>query len=64
MDKGIIELLKSLAGNAETLVIWYMALDLAKTVISWSGAIAMAYMFGRGISATWKWISEGDRLNR
>jgi hypothetical protein len=37
MDKEIIELLKSLAGNAETLVIWYMVLDLAKTLIGWAG---------------------------
>jgi hypothetical protein len=62
MDKEIIELLKSLAGNAETLVIWYMALDLAKTLISWSGAIAMAYMFGRGLSYFFKWFAENDRL--
>jgi hypothetical protein len=56
MDKEIIELLKSLAGNAETLVIWYMALDFAKTAIDWCGAIVMAYMFGRGIRGLSAWL--------
>ena len=59
MDKEIIELLKSLAGNAETLVIWYMALDFAKTVIGWAGAIGMAYMAGRGLRGLGAWINDG-----
>ena len=56
MDKEIIELLKSLAGNAEMLVIWYMALDFTKTVIGWCSMIGMAYMFGRGIRGLNAWL--------
>lgn len=48
MDKEIIELLKSLAGSAETLVVWYMVFDFAKTIVGWTGAAALAYMLGRG----------------
>jgi hypothetical protein len=51
MDKEIIELIKGLAGNAETVVIWYMALDVAKVVIGWLGALGMAYVILRGIKA-------------
>jgi hypothetical protein len=58
MDKEIIELLKSLAGNAETLVIWYMAIDFAKTVIGWAGALGLAYMLGRGIRDLGMWIND------
>ncbi|HOW46199.1 MAG TPA: hypothetical protein P5305_01285 [Rubrivivax sp.] len=49
MDKEIIELLKSLAGNAETLVIWYMALEFAGKIVSWVGAVACLYWCGRGV---------------
>jgi len=58
MDKEIIDLLKSLAGNSETLVIWYMAIDFAKTIIGWAGAIVLAYMLGRGIRGLDMWINE------
>jgi hypothetical protein len=58
MDKEIIELLKSLAGNAETLVIWYMAIDFAKTIIGWAGALGLAYMLGRGIRGLGMWIND------
>ena len=58
MDKEIIELLKSLAGNAETLVIWYMALDFAKTLIGWAGAMGMAYMLGLGIRGFMRWAQD------
>ncbi len=59
MDKEIIELLKSLAGNAETLVIWYMVIDFAKVVIGWAGAIGLAYMFGLGIRGFGVWWLTG-----
>ena len=59
MDKEIIELLKTLAGSAETLVIWYMALDFAKTLIGWIGAAGLAYMAGRGFRGLALWIN-GD----
>ena len=54
MDKEIIELLKSLAGNAEILVIWYMVLQFASVVVSWVGAVCCLFWFGRGIS----WFSK------
>lgn len=56
MDKEIIELLKSLAGSTETLVIWYMAVDFAKTIVGWAGALGMAYMLGRGIRGLRLWV--------
>lgn len=56
MDKEIIELLKSLAGSTESLVIWYMAIDFAKTIIGWASAIAMFYMFGAGCRGFFKWL--------
>jgi hypothetical protein len=58
MDKEIIELLKSLAGNAETLVIWYMAIDFAKTIIGWACAMVLAYVLGRGIRGLGMWIND------
>ena len=58
MDKEIIELLKSLAGSAETLVIWYMALDFAKTLSGWAGAMGVAYMAGRGLRGLGVWVND------
>jgi hypothetical protein len=58
MDKEIIELLKSLAGNAEALIVWYMVLDFVKTVIGWGSAIAMMYAFGFGVRGAWKAMNE------
>ncbi|MFM7008257.1 MAG: hypothetical protein ACKO0Z_02795 [Betaproteobacteria bacterium] len=57
MEKEIIELIKSLAGSAETAVIWYFALDLAKHVVGWCGSIGLAYVFFRGLNTVFSGIS-------
>ena len=49
MEKEIIELLKTLAGSTETLVIWYMVLSLVKTIVEAAALIACCYWFGRGV---------------
>jgi hypothetical protein len=48
MDKEIIDLLKSLAGSTETLVIWYMILHFVSNMINWIGGVACMYWLGRG----------------
>lgn len=48
MDKELIELLKYATGNAETLIIWYMALHFVGNIISWIGAGFCLYMVGKG----------------
>ena len=60
MDKEIIGLLKTLAGSAETLVIWYMVLDFAKHVISWAGAVACAWAIARSATTGWAWLTGQD----
>lgn len=49
MDKEIIELLKTIVGNTETLVIWYMVLQFINNIVSWIGGAACLYWFGRGV---------------
>ena len=63
MDKEIIELLKSLAGDATTLVIWYMALDLAKHIITWCGLAACAWAIAKSATTGWAWLT-GQDVNR
>ena len=61
MDKEIIELLKTVAGSTETLVLWYIVLDFAKHVVA-NGTIIVctlfgAYFIGRG----WRYLSDVDQ---
>lgn len=58
MEKEIIALIKSLAGDAETLVIWYMVFDFVKHIIGWAGAIGCLYMFGRGVRGFGAWLKD------
>jgi len=57
MDKEVIELLKSVAGSTETVVIWYLVTDLAKHIIGWAGAAAVAYFFGKGFARVVRWVN-------
>ena len=49
MDKELIELLKQVSGSTETLVIWYLALDFLKDVVTGITFVSCCYFFGRGI---------------
>ena len=49
MDKEIIELLKTLAGSTETLVIWYMIINFLIQIIHSITWVACFYMFVRGL---------------
>ena len=49
MEKELLELLKTVAGSTETLVIWYMVLHFVNNVVSWIGGVCCMYWMGRGI---------------
>ncbi len=48
MDKEIIELLKTVAGSTETLVIWYFILNFISGIVNWIGFAFVGYWVGRG----------------
>jgi hypothetical protein len=58
MDKEIIELLRSMAGSAETLVIWYMVLQFVNNLVSWIGGAVCLYWFGRGVRFAAKTVND------
>ncbi len=58
MDKEIIELIKTVAGSTENLIIWYLVIDFAKSVVGAVGFIGCFYMFGRGVRAVNEYVDE------
>lgn len=48
MEKEILELLKTLAGSTETLIIWYMVMHTFNNVVGWIGGVCCMYWLGRG----------------
>lgn len=49
MDKELLELIRSLAGDAQSVVLWYFALGAFNNLVSWVGGITCCYWFGRGV---------------
>lgn len=49
MDKEILELIRSLAGNAQSVVLWYIVVGFLNNLVSWAGGVICCYYFGRGV---------------
>ncbi len=48
MDKEVLELLKTISGSTETLLIWYMIIDVIKHITSCIAWIIAFWMLGKG----------------
>lgn len=54
MDEKIIALISQLSGDASTLVIWYMSLDIVKTLVREAGSVGCAWVITTTIYRCWK----------
>ena len=59
MEKEIIELLKTVVGKTEILIIWYMILHLIQNVLQSATILGCFYYFGRGFKKAVNYLN-GD----
>lgn len=62
--KLVIELVKSLSGDATSALIWWMVFDLVKVALVCSFLLAVVWMIAKIISTTSDWAEAGRHVSR